>query len=231
MFYTNPMQVQFGFCGHDEIQWWQAALSPLVAGADRLPRRKPIGQLVKSMISGRTRDPVSLRAYRQLRDQYGAASRIAAAIEEVIANVTFPESKAKWLVGALRRIGRERPDYRLDFLGELPLDQALAWLERLPGVGRKVAASTLNASTLNRPVLIVDTHVQRVLCRLGLVAPDAEAREASEAVTAAMADWSGDDFLRFHIGAKRLGQRICRPDAPDCTACPLARDCPAQLTR
>lgn len=229
------MQVQFGFCGHDEIARWQIALSPLVAGADQLPRRKPIGQLVKSMISGRTRDPVSLRAYRRLRERYGAAARIATAtpaeIQHTIADVTFPESKAKWLVGALRRIGRERPDYRLDFLGDLPLDQALAWLERLPGVGRKVAASTLNASTLDRPVLIVDTHVQRVLCRLGLVAPDAEARDASEAVTAAMGDWSGGDFLRFHIGTKRLGQRICRPEAPHCADCPLARDCRARLTQ
>ncbi|NML07958.1 endonuclease [Sphingomonas sp. G-3-2-10] len=228
------MQVQFGFCGHDEIARWSAALSPLVAGADQLPRRKPIGQLVKSMISGRTRDPVSLRAYRRLRERYGAAARIAAAkpqeIENTIADVTFPESKAKWLVGALRRIGRERPDYRLDFLGELPLDQALVWLERLPGVGRKVAASTLNASTLNRPMLIVDGHVQRVLCRLGLVAADAGARDASEVVTAAMPDWSGDDFLRFHIGANRLGQRICRPETPDCAACPLAADCRARLT-
>ena len=122
---------------------------------------------------------------------------------------------------------RERPDFELDFLGALPLEDALAWLERLPGVGRRVAASTLNASTLGRPVLIVDSHVLRVLRRLGFVGPAAEALAASEAVTAAMPHWSGDDFLAFHIAAKRLGQTLCRPEAPACTRCPLRRDCSA----
>ncbi|MES2443623.1 MAG: endonuclease [Pseudomonadota bacterium] len=227
------MQERFGFCGRDEIGRWREALAPLT-DVEALPRRRPIGQLVKSMISGRTRDPVSLLAYRRLGARYGSAARIAAAaagaVEAMIADVTFAEAKAQWLVAALQRIGRERPDYRLDFLGDLPLEDALAWLERLPGVGRKVAASTLNASTLDRPVFIVDSHVLRVLRRLGFIAANAEARDASEAVTAAMGDWSGSDFLRFHIAAKRLGQRLCHHDAPACAACPLARDCPSRLT-
>jgi endonuclease-3 len=84
---------------------------------------------------------------------------------------------------------------------------------------------------LDRPVLIVDSHVLRVLTRLGHVAPGAEARAASETVTAAMPDWRGEDFLRFHVAVKRLGQRACHHDVPDCAACPLALDCPGRLTR
>jgi len=42
-----------------------------------------------------------------------------------------------------------------------------------------------------------------------------------------MPGWCGDDFLMLHFGMKRLGQRICRFDAPDCAACPLAADCPS----
>ncbi len=88
-----------------------------------------------------------------------------------------------------------------------------------------MSASTLNASTLGRPVMIVDSHVVRVLRRLGFVAPHAEPREASEAVTAAMPEWDGAAFLDFHVAAKLLGQTLCRPEHPDCTRCPLARDC------
>ena len=55
----------------------------------------------------------------------------------------------------------------------------------------------------------------------------AEARAASEAVTAAMAEWSGRDFLDFHIATKKLGQRFCRLQAPDCAGCPLRTDCRA----
>lgn len=223
------MQGQFAFVS-DDITRWRARLAPLLADVYALPRRTPAGQLAKSLISGRTRDAVSLAAYGRLSMRFGSAAGIAsatpAAVEREIADVTFAPMKAEWLVEAMRSIGRERPDWRLGFLANLPLGEALGWLERLPGVGRKVAASTLNASTLVRPVLIVDSHVLRVLSRLGLVAANAEARLASEIVTAAMPDWSADDFLRFHIAMKRLGQTVCHFEAPICGACPLAADCP-----
>jgi endonuclease III len=234
MFHSARMQARFDFCGHGEIECWSQRLAPLLAGVDLPPRRSPVGQLVKSMISSRTRDAVSLAAYHRLVARFGSPAGIAAAesaiIAEIIADVTFPEAKAEHLVDALRRIAEACRGYRLDFLAAMPLDEALAWLERLPGVARKVAASTLNASTLDRPVFIVDSHVQRVLRRLGLGGPRADIRALSEAVTAAMPDWSGGDFLRFHVAVKRLGQRICRFEAPSCAACPLAGDCPSRLT-
>jgi len=224
------MQQSFGFIAGD-IARWRDRLIP-IAQRGPLPRRRPVGQLIKSLISGRTRDAISLAAYHRLRDHFKSVAGIANApsplIARAIADVTFPEIKADWLAAALRRIQRERPDFNLDFLGAWPLDKALAWLERLPGVGRKVAASALNASTLAMPVLIVDSHVLRVLQRLGFVAIGAEAQIASDRATAAMPDWDADDFLHFHIAMKRLGQTACRFEMPDCAVCPLARDCPSR---
>lgn len=227
------MQVSFGFNGHDDIARWRRAL--LASGPPKLwTRRKPVGQLVKSMISGRTRDAVSLAAYDRLVERYRSPKRVAHAVPREVArcirDVTFAGDKADFVVRTLRGIEAERPDFALDFLGEAPLGEALAWLERFPGVGRKVAAATLNASTLNRPVFIVDSHVLRIFRRLGLVGPQAEAAAVSEAVTGAMADWSGDAFLDFHVAMKRLGQSLCRPDAADCAHCPLAADCKGRLT-
>ncbi|TGX54879.1 endonuclease [Sphingomonas gei] len=223
------MQSGFSFSGHDDLLRWQKALAPVRAQVAPLPRRPPIGALVKSMISGRTRDPVSLAAYDALVAAFGTPGRVlAAGREEVlrrIAGVTHAEDKAGYVIGALGRIATERNGFDLAFLGTLPLGEALGWLERLPGVGRKVAAATLNASTLDRPVLIVDSHVLRVLRRLGFVDRHAEARMASEAATATMPEWSGGDFLDFHIATKRLGQSICRFDTSDCAHCPLRTDC------
>jgi endonuclease-3 len=194
-------------------------------------RRTPVGQLVKSLISARTRDAVSIGAYRRLGTAFGAADALAdadaRAVEEVIADVTFAADKADRLVAALRAIRAEDGGFALDHLGVRPLADALAWLERLPGVARKVSAATLCASTLGRPVMIVDGHVRRVLARLGVVRPAADARAASELVTAAAPHWSGDDFLAFHIALKRLGQEVCRWDAADCALCPLASGCPS----
>lgn len=226
------MQPSFGFNGHDDIARWQHALAPMRAMAGALPRRSPIGALIKSMISGRTRDPVSLAAYDRLVGTFGTPGRVLAAgrdeVLRCIATVTHAEDKADHVVDALGRIAAERGNFDLSFLAMPPIGEALAWLERLPGVGRKVAAATLNASTLDRPVLIVDGHVLRVLERLGFVRRHAEARMASEAVTAAMPEWRGGDFLDFHIATKKLGQALCRFDAPECAQCPLRGDCRAR---
>ncbi len=223
------MQSGFGFYGHDDLARWQRALAPLLGLVAQRPPRPPIGQLVKSMISGRTRDAVSLAAYDRLVAACGSPAGVLRAgrrqVLRCIAEVTHAEDKAGYVIEALGRIAAERRSFDLGFLAAMPLDDALAWLERLPGVGRKIAASTLNASTLDRPVLIVDSHVLRVLQRLGFVRRGAEARTASEAVTAAMPEWKGRDFLDFHVATKLLGQTHCRFEATDCVRCPLRADC------
>lgn len=229
MFYHRAMQSGFGFNGHDDIARWQRSLAPVRALATPLPRRSPIGALIKSMISGRTRDPVSLAAYDRLVAAFETPGRVLAAgrdeVLRCIGTVTHAEDKADYVVGALGKIAAERKSFDLSFLASPPIDEALGWLERLPGVGRKVGAATLNASTLDRPVLIVDSHVLRVLQRLGFVSRHAEARAASEKVTAAMPEWQGRDFLDFHIATKKLGQTLCGFDAPDCAHCPLRAEC------
>jgi endonuclease-3 len=226
------MQQRFDFACAD-LDRWREALRPLLATVTLLPRRSPIGALVKSLISSRTRDAVSVAAYERLCRRFPSPGELARAtvaqIRYAIANVTFAEAKAQWLADAMRQIARERPDFDLGFLRAMPLDEALAWLERLPGVARKVAAATLNGSRLDRPVFIVDTHVLRVMQRLGFVGPGTDMQAVSEQVTAGAPDWSGEDFLRFHVAIKRVGQLFCRPDAPDCAHCPLAFDCPSAL--
>jgi endonuclease-3 len=104
------------------------------------------------------------------------------------------------------------------------VEDALAWLERHPGVGRKVAAATLNASTLNRPVFIVDRHVHRVLRRIGFIGERACARAASEIVTASASSCTADELLELFAQMKLLGQTICCFERPHCTICPL-NDC------
>ena len=214
----------------DDIGRWDALLRPLAPDPATLPRRTPIGQLIKSLISSRTKDAVSLPAYRGLGARFGSAAGIARAtaaeILAVIADVTFPEPKAERLVAALAMIAAERPDFDLTFLGEMPLPAALAWLERLPGVGREVAAAALNASRLSCPVLIVDTHTIRILRRLGFAGATATSTTICDAVGEAVPAWRGDDFLWFHMAIKRLGQTICLHDVPLCDRCPLANDCP-----
>lgn len=222
------MQMTFGFLSAD-LARWHAKLAVIRDHLEQLPARRPLAQLVKSMISGRTHDAVSQGAFDGLRAAFGGASRLADAepadVARVIADVTFAEDKAKYVVAALRHLRASRYGFDLDCLGKQPLATSLAFLETLPGVARKVSASTLNASTLQMPVMIIDTHVLRVLSRLGVIPFNASNRLASEAVSGAMPHWRGPDFLDFHVELKWLGQVICRWDVPRCETCPLADDC------
>lgn len=225
------MQVAFDFGAADDLTWMRDRLSDHFGPVGPIGVRTPIGQLVKSSISGRTRDAVSLVAYHRLTQLYPTWDELARApahdIEAAIRDVTFPDVKARHLGEALRTIARTHPDYDLTFLRDLGVSQALAWLERLTGVGRKVAASTLNFSTLHMPAFVVDTHILRILRRYGLVRDKADTHSAFDTAMEVSPSWSARELAELHVLMKRLGQTICRVDRACCPACPLRERCEA----
>ena len=224
------MQMTLGLGATQDIEWVRDQLRSRYRAVP-IRVRTPIGQLVKSSISSRTRDEVSLGAYRRLIGKYPDWADIARAsvmdIEAVIGDVTFPDVKARYIRDALRAIEACHPDFDISFLSTLSVPAALEWLERLPGVGRKVSASTLNFSTLRMPAFVIDTHVLRILRRFGFVRGRADTRTAYDGVMAMANDWSAADLAEFHIMMKRLGQEICRADCACCRECPISQRCRA----
>lgn len=86
----------------------------------------------------------------------------ASSVEEVleyVKSVSYPNNKAKHLVGMARMLMK-------DFGGNVP--DNLDDLVKLPGVGRKTA-NVIQAVVFNKPTMAVDTHVFRVSHRIGLV--------------------------------------------------------------
>lgn len=77
---------------------------------------------------------------------------------EYIKSVSYPNNKAKSLVGMAKKLVS-------DFNGEVP--DKLELLEQIPGVGRKTANVMLSVA-FNKPAMAVDTHVFRVANRIGL---------------------------------------------------------------
>lgn len=224
----------FGFGAVEEMAWVRDQLRSRFGRPHPIPARTPLGQLVKSSISGRTRDEISWNAYLRLIESYPEWSDLACAppedVEAIISDVTFANAKARHLYEALHLIAASRPDFDLSFLGRLSVARALAWLERLPGVGRKVAASTLNFSTLRMPAFVIDTHVLRILRRFGFVPSTADPRAAYDTTMAALDDWSAADLAEFHILVKRLGQHICRDPYAYCRHCPINQRCRTAAT-
>jgi endonuclease-3 len=85
----------------------------------------------------------------------------AASFEEVydlIKSISFPNNKAKHLIGMAQKLVSE-------FGGIVPSETEQ--LETLPGVGRKTA-NVIASVIYDKPVIAVDTHVFRVSRRLGL---------------------------------------------------------------
>ena len=193
----------------------------------------PVSQLVMGIIGGRTLGADSLKAFGALRAGFETWEVLrdgpGPAVERAIRPVTYAEAKARHLQAALRQLTSQRGRLELDFLADWPVEAALAWLERLPGVGRKVSAATLNFSTLRRPALVIDTHHLRVLARLRLVGNRSSIAAAYDHVMPRLpAAWSAAELDDHHQLFKTLGQKLCRARDPSCGPCPLRDLCPGR---
>ncbi|MBI3943437.1 MAG: endonuclease III [Chloroflexi bacterium] len=185
----------------------------------------PLSTLVGTILSQNTNDDLSDRAYSLLRQRFPTWEAVRdAPVEDIAAAIQvsgLSKMKARYIQNALHEITRRRGDLELDFLRELPVDQAKRWLTGLKGIGPKTAAIVLLFS-LGMPAFPVDTHVHRVALRLGLL-PARTSREQAHALleqqlTPAL-------FLPFHLNLIRHGRRICAARHPDCLNCPLADIC------
>jgi endonuclease III len=191
----------------------------------------PVSELVSSLLSHRTRNADSGRAFKALRRQYPSWEEVRDAsttdVEQAIAAVTWPEQKAPRIQQVLREITRLRGELSLDFLADLPVPDARRWLEALPGVGPKTSAATLLFSRLRMPALPVDSHHHRVAQRLGLI-PDTLGVGPSHAVLEAQLpdDLTAQQMYDNHEALMLHGQRCCYFRAPACGRCVVYDLCP-----
>ena len=198
--------------------------------------REPEWVLVQGVIGARTKSPVSNAATDRLLTRYGSWEAVAEApVQELQAGLstqTYPNIAAERLKASLTALIEQRGAVDLSHLAETETGEAMDWLERLPGIGRKIAAGIMNASTLDRRTIVLDSHHTRILQRMGLVPPKATTTRAFDAIMPAMPDdWSGADFDEHHLLMKKLGQTWCRPSAPDCAACAACSLCATGLAR
>src|SRR5690242_6227638 len=145
------------------------------------PHGHPIAELVRTILSQNTSDTNRDVAYGRLRERFPTWEEVRDApvgeIEEAIKPGGLSAIKAPRIQAVLRLIGDPEPD--LDWLADAPRDDALAFLDSLPGVGRKTAACVM-IFAFGRPEIPVDTHVYRVGGRLGLFPQRASFEQAHD---------------------------------------------------
>ena len=137
-----------------------------------------------------------------------------ATFEEVfsyIKSISYPNNKAKHLIGMARMLVQE-------FGSTVPSD--LDALQRLPGVGRKTA-NVIASIVYDKPVIAVDTHVFRISRRLGL--------SKGESVEKVEEDLTKNipEHLRAisHHWLILHGRYICTAKKPKCEECGLTPWC------
>ncbi len=192
----------------------------------------PVSELVSSLLSHRTRNADSGAAFKALRARFPDWADVVAAptaeVEATIARVTWPEQKAPRIQAVLRAVQAERGALSLDFLGGMAVDEARAWLERLPGVGPKTSAAVLSFSVLRRAALPVDSHHHRVALRVGLIPAGMAVGPSHKVLSAQLPpDWGAQEVYDNHEVLMLHGQRCCFPRDPACERCPLLELCPA----
>lgn len=131
---------------------------------------------------------------------------------EYIRSVSYPNNKAKHLVGMAQKLVH-------DFGSEVP--SAIEDLQTLPGVGRKTA-NVIASVIFSAPAMAVDTHVFRVSNRIGLT---------KNAKTPLAVEKQLVEFLpkeKIHIAHHWLilhGRYTCLARSPKCSICAISSIC------
>jgi len=192
----------------------------------------PLSELVSSLLSHRTRNADSGRAFKELRRRFNdwAAVRDApkAEVERAVAACTWPEQKAPRIQQVLRTVSDLRGgELSLDFLREMDPLAAQDWLRQLPGVGPKTAAAVLSFSGLRMPALPVDCHHHRVAMRLALIGPKVDVAAAHDTLARQLPrEFTAQDLYDNHEMMMLHGQRCCYHRDPACGRCPVLDLCP-----
>ena len=197
------------------------------------PERSPmdaVSELICTILSQNTNDNNRDRAYTALREKFPTWNQVRdAPTRQVIAAIRsagLANQKGPRIQRVLRRItdeckSRGVPELNIDFLADLSVAEAKAWLTSLDGVGPKTAAIVLLFS-LNRPAFPVDTHVHRVTTRLGLIPEGTSAEKAHGSLEALVPpEW----YYAFHLNVIAHGRAVCKAQRPRCEICPLQKHC------
>ena len=185
----------------------------------------PISELVSTILSQNTNDVNRDRAFQELRERLPTWEAVRdAPVEEVmdaIRTAGLANHKGPAIVRALKHISEQRGDLSLEFLRDMPVDEAKRWLTAINGVGPKTAAIVLLFS-LGMPAFPVDTHVHRVTRRLGLIGPKVTREQAHVVFEDVL---PAETYYAFHLNLIRHGRQVCNARKPLCEACALRGVC------
>ena len=191
----------------------------------------PLSELVSSLLSHRTKNSNSGKAFHNLVDTFGSWEAVrdapTDAVQAAISPCTWPEQKAPRVQQVLQIITERCGGLSLDFLAHMNAADARQWLEDLPGVGPKTSAAVLSFSSLRAKALPVDSHHFRVAVRLGIIDAKIGEAKANRVLENLLPEYfTAQDVYDNHQVMMKHGQKVCFHYNPDCNCCVLLDVCP-----
>jgi endonuclease III len=187
----------------------------------------PLDDLVFLVLSRMTQEVKYLRTYQAVRREMPTWGVVMDApvddLEELLQDAGLAPTKSRQIQAILKEIEARERVLDLSRLRGLSDDEVEAYLASLPGVARKTARCVM-LYALDRQACPVDTHVWRIMRRLG-VAPDkpwseSDARSLEEAIPKNLRS-------SLHVTLIAHGRTICRARYPICRECALLTLCPS----
>ena len=211
-----------------EVQARIAILNRLLAevyGPQARSEHDALETLMLTILSQNTNDVNRDRAYRELRRRFPTWESVRdaapAEVVDAIRIAGLANQKGPRMQEALLAITARSGSLTLDFLGQMDMNEARAWLMSIKGVGPKTAAIVL-CFAFGQPAFPVDTHVHRVTRRLGLIGPKV-GREQAHVILEALVP--PEMCYAFHLNLIEHGRRLCKAGRPLCEICPLRPYC------
>lgn len=189
--------------------------------------RTPFQTLVATIISQNTAQRNTSRAFKRLSDNFSITPEDLAKakkerIEQSLKVAGLYRNKAR-VIKEVSSMLVENFQGDLAPIFSLPLEEARKTLMQFPGIGPKTA-DVLLLFSVGKPTIPVDTHVNRVSKRLGLVPEKAKYEEIRKSLQAL---YSSKDYLDIHVLLIQLGRKYCKARKTLCHQCPVSVHCPS----
>lgn len=190
-------------------------------------RRLPVlDEVIATVLSQHTSDRNSGRAFAQLKKHFPTWDQVLDAPRELVADAIrcggIADQKARRIQQILTVV--EQREHRLDLARLHELDDTAVedYLTSLPGVGPKTAACVL-VFAMGRAAFPIDTHVHRIITRLGWIPPGTTADRAYRMLGPLIPPSARYDL---HVALIGHGRTVCGAQRPRCDGCVLRDLCP-----
>lgn len=193
------------------------------------PSLAPLDELIGTVLSQHTSDTNTERAFARLKQRFPSWEEALDAPVDEVADAIRPgglaDQKAPRIQRILAEVEAREGVLDLGRLVDLPDAEVADYLTSLPGVGPKTAACVLVFS-LGRSAFPVDTHVHRVVRRLGWMPENATAGQVHRLLESRI---PADIRYDLHVALVTHGRQVCRAQRPRCAACVLLDLCPTGM--